>query len=140
MTNEEKQQIIDLMKRHIDENDNVRVGWAAEHILKSKQQNHILDKLSAAITKTNEYIREPANPNFAYDWNIRKNPTYKKESWSDRNKFLHDVIIVLITSVLTLIVGIILWRLDKRSTSQEIQQLKDKIYKIENPSDTTTKK
>ncbi|MFT4019557.1 MAG: hypothetical protein QM668_21515 [Agriterribacter sp.] len=127
MTPEQKQQIIDLIKQHIDENDSVRIGWCAEQILKSKQQNHILDKLSAAITKTNEYIREPANPNFAYDWNIRKNPVYKKESWSDRNKILFQIIVGLITAIFSLVVGVILWSIDKRQADQKRDQLQDQV-------------
>jgi hypothetical protein len=135
MTNEEKRQILELIKRHIDEHDTVRVGWAAEQILKSKQQNHVLDKLSAAVTKTNKYIREPANPNFSYDWNVRKNPLY-------RYQLLHDIKIVLLSSILTLAVGLILWLIDKKSQDQQLNLLKERLRKVETilnnqPSDST---
>ena len=136
MTNEQKQQIIDFMKEFIEEHDSIRVGYAAEQILKSKQQNHILDKLSAAITKTNEYIREKANPNFTYDWNIRKNPAYKKESWSDRNKFLFQIIIGLITATFSLIVGIILWSIDKRQVDQKQKQLQEQVQVLSDKLDS----
>jgi hypothetical protein len=102
MTNEEKRQILELIKRHIDEHDTVRVGWAAEQILKSKQQNHVLDKLSAAVTKTN----------------------------------------VLLSSILTLAVGLILWLIDKKSQDQQLNLLKERLRKVETilnnqPSDST---
>lgn len=139
MTQEQKEQIIDLIKQHIDNNDSVRVGWAAEQILKSKQQNHILDKLSAAITKTNEYIREPANPNFAYDWNIRKNPEYKKENWSDKNKILFQIIVGLITAIFSLVVGIILWSIDKRQADQKRNELQEQVEILSDKLDSLSK-
>lgn len=137
MTNEQKAEIISLMKQHIEDNDSVRVGWAVEQVLKSKQQNHILDKVSAAITKTNKYIRESANPNFAYDWNIRKNPLY-------RYQLLHDIKIILVSSILTLAIGVILWLLNKKSQDQELNLLKERLHKVETilsnqPSDSTKK-
>lgn len=116
MTNEQKSEIISLMKQHIEENDSVRVGWAVEQILKSKQQNHILDKLSAAITKTNEYIKEPANPNFKYDWNIRKNPTFKKSKWTERNPVLYDIIKIIAALVLGYLFRVIT---EPKDTQQE---------------------
>ncbi len=100
------------------------------------QQNHILDKLSAAITKTNEYIREPANANFKYDWNIRKNPAYKKESWSDRNKILFQIMVGLITAIFSLIVGIILWSIDKRQVDQRQDQLQEQVKALSGKVDS----
>jgi hypothetical protein len=138
MTNEQKQQIISFMKDFIEEHDSIRVGYAAEQILKSKQQNHILDKLSAAITKTNEYIREKANPKFSYDWNIRKNPAYKKESWPDRNKVLFQIIVGLITAIFSLIVGITLWSIDKRQVDQKRDQLQEQVEALSGKLDSLT--
>ena len=136
MTNEQKSEIISYIKQFIDKHDSVRVGYAAEQVLKTKPQNHILDKVSAAITKTNKYIREPANPNFPYDWNIRKNPLYKYQ-------FRHDIIIILISSILSLAVGIILWSINRESQDKEMLQLKEQLHKVDsilkNHSSNSTK-
>lgn len=96
-----------------------------------------IDRIVSVVTGDGKYMLD-ITPN-TKAWVLRKNPAYKKESWSDRNKFLHDIIIVLITATLSLLVGILLWRLDKRSTSQEIQQLKDRLDKIENLSNSPSK-
>jgi len=108
MTIEQRNQIIELCKQHIDEQGSVRVGWAAEKILGQKAQHNILDKVAAILLQDREYVKEKANPNFNYDWNIRRNPDYKKEKWTERNPIGFEIIKGLITSIFSIIVSVIL--------------------------------
>ncbi len=50
-------------------------------------------------------------------WVLKKSPP--------KNSLRHDIKMAVVTSLLTLLVGYILWRVDNRSKSQEIQKLKD---------------
>jgi len=88
------EKIVYLIKGHVDNYDNCRVGWACEEVLKQKQQNHYHNKISAKVIQDQRYIRERDNqwPN---DWNILKNPNYKpekEEKWNQRNPVLYDFI------------------------------------------------
>lgn len=122
MDNDQKAAIIKLCKEHIDEHGSVRVGWAVEQILGTKQQNHILDKVSATIIETNEFMREPANPNFKYDWNIRKNPTHKKPKWTEQNPVKYDLIKMALTAILAIISSVIVTNKTTQSTLRQNEQ------------------
>lgn len=80
MTTEQRNKIIELCIQHIDEQGSVRVGWAAEKVLGQKPQHNMLDKVAAVMLADGQYVKDPANPNFRYDWNIRRNPGYKKKN------------------------------------------------------------
>lgn len=108
MTIDQRNEIVDLCKQHIDEQGSVRVGWAAEKILGQKPQHNMLDKVAAVLLEDGQYVKEPANPNFKYDWNIRRNPRYKKEKWTERNPIWFEIIKGLITAVFSIIVSVIL--------------------------------
>lgn len=69
---------------------------------------------------------------YSKNWVIKKNPNYVNHFWNDLK-------IAVIGAGLTLLVGIILWQLDKRSTSQEIQLLKNRIDQVSNRLDSLPK-
>ena len=69
---------------------------------------------------------------YSKNWVIKRNPNYINHFWNDLK-------IAIIGAGLTLLVGITLWQLDKRSTSQEIQQLRDKIYRVSDKLDSLPK-
>lgn len=73
----QRKEIVKLIKDHIKEEKNCRVGWAAKEIVGTEVQFHILDKISAEIIENLKYTRDPANANFQYDWNIRYNPLFR---------------------------------------------------------------
>jgi hypothetical protein len=127
MTQDQKNEIILLIKEHIDEHGSCRVGWAAEKILGIKQQNHILDKISATILLSREYIKEPANPNFKYDWNIRKDPGYKAESWTERHPLTFEIAKAFITAIFTIAVSVTLSVIiiDNRDNQKNVQGTKE---------------
>jgi hypothetical protein len=49
-----------------------------------------------------------------------------------KSNLKHDLKLALITGVITLAVGLILWLVDNKSRQNEIQELKDRINNIEN--------
>lgn len=108
MTIEQRNQIVELCKQHIDKQGSVRVGWATEKILGQKPQHNMLDKVAAILLQDREYVKEKANPNFSYDWNIRRNPDYKKEKWTERNPIGFEIIKGLITAIFSIIVSVFL--------------------------------
>jgi hypothetical protein len=99
---------LNYAKKDIGEQGSVRVGWAAEQILRQKPQHNMLDKIAAVLLQDGQYVKEEANPNFSYDWNIRRNPSYKKEKWTERNPIGFEAIKGLITSIFSIIVSVIL--------------------------------
>ena len=68
----------------------------------------MLDKVAAILIQGRQYVKEKANPNFSYDWNIRRNPDYKKEKWTERNPIGFEIIKGLITAIFSIIVSVIL--------------------------------
>jgi hypothetical protein len=89
-----------------------------------------LDLSIHSIIKDNKYIvdRSP----FSKEWTIEKNPNYINQFW-------HEVKIAIIGAVLTLVIGIVLWQLDKRSTTQDIQLLKDELKLVNQRLDSLQK-
>ena len=108
MTTEQRNKINELCIQHIDEQGSVRVGWAAEKVLGQKPQHNMLDKVAAVMLADGQYVKDPANPNFRYDWNIRRNPGYKKEKWTERNLIAFEIIKGLITAIFSILVSVIL--------------------------------
>jgi len=146
MTIEQRNQIVELCKQHIDEQGSVRVGWAAEKILGQKPQHNMLDKVSAIILLDGQYVKEAANPNFSYDWNIRRNPNYKREKWTDRNPIGFEILKGLITAIFSIIVSVILTIKiigDKREddqkapTNNELRKATTENFKDTLPKDTS---
>lgn len=144
-SDEDKQPIIDYCEQYIAKNGYVRIGWAVSESMKGRyfqgdgHAKAFYNSVSSKLVNTGKYVREPTTDVHG-DWDVRLNPNYKKESWSDKNPLLHDIIICSVTFVFTLIVGIILWTLDNKTKSREMEQLKGRLDKIENTLKIPSKK
>ena len=139
-TDSDKRIVAEYCKDFIKRNGYIRIGFGAENAVSGKQydgdghRKAFLNSISAILVNTGEYIREPNE--IDGDFDIRINPGYKKETWSDRNPIKHDVLICFITFLLTLTAGLILWRIDNRLNKQEMEQIKDRLHKIETANPT----
>ncbi len=89
-------------------------------------------ELISSIQSSGKYILD-LTPDKSRQWIIRKNPNYINQNW-------HDIKMAFIGATLTFVASIILWQLDKQAKLQEIQQLKDRLNKIENTLNYPTKK
>lgn len=76
---EYRQQIIDIIIQVVHDEGSCRVGWAAQHVLKEPQQNHVHDKIAGYITRNPRYHKE-RNQQFPKDWNIVLNPNYTEKT------------------------------------------------------------
>ena len=89
-------------------------------------------ELISTIQSSGKYMLD-LQPDKSRQWVIRKNPNYI-------NLFWHDFKIAFIGAILTLLIGITLWLIDKQDKNQEIQQLKDRLDKIEKNANLSSKK
>jgi hypothetical protein len=85
---ENQNKIYNLIIAHTKENHCCRVGWACKQIMLTTVQENVLDKIAARVVSDGKFIKESANVNFKYDWNITYNPY--------RNQFRRGVITTLI--------------------------------------------
>lgn len=65
---------------------------------------------------------------YSKHWVI-KNPNYVNHFWN-------DVKIALLGALLTFIIGFTLWLIEKRSSNQQIQELKEQVVKLSNRLDS----
>jgi hypothetical protein len=107
-----KDKIAQLIIDHVRKNHCCRVGWACKYIFKTfpelnmrMVQENVFDKISAMVTESGEFIREPANINFPYDWNIRKTPAFRELSWTEKHPTLFEVFKALLTAALAIFVS-----------------------------------
>jgi hypothetical protein len=143
MTKEEKNTIIERCIEHIDNHGSVRIGWAVEQIVMEKQQNHVLDKIANTIIQTGEYVKEPSR-RFKFDWNIYRNPNYKKTNWTEKHPILKDFVVGTISAIFSLVVGLVLWSIQDKSEAErreriekKIEQTNKRIDSLYNLKDTT---
>src|ERR1044071_3419771 len=71
LTNEQRSKVISLIKRHISEHGNCRVGWALRQVAGEKFENsiHNKEKIANRIIQSGEYIKEES-AQAEKDWNI----------------------------------------------------------------------
>jgi hypothetical protein len=117
---ESRKKIIEKIKREVNDEGSCRVGWAAEQVLKSPQQNHVHDKLAGIITKNSRYIKE-RNDLFPKDWNIVTNPSYSLVIIQRIG-----IIATLIFSVAAIIIQIINLQITKSSRDSQ-KELQEKV-------------
>ena len=83
-----------------------------------------------------------ATQNFSYDWNIRRNPAYKMEKWTERNPIGFEVIKGLITAIFSIIVSVILTLkiIDNKKDNKQNDDESSKALPLtkKNVSDTVT--
>lgn len=105
LTREQRSEVIALIKRHVAEQGNCRVGWAIGQIAGSKFGNsvHLKEKIANTSIQSGRYVKEPAGVGDK-DWNILFNPQYKPFPF---NKW--TVIISLVLGVIGAAVSIFTW-------------------------------
>ena len=86
--------------------------------------------LISNIQKSGKYILD-LTPDINRKWIVRKNPNH-------HNWFFRELIAGIIGAVLALAVGILLWQIDKQQRNQEIQQLNNRLEKVESLLNQTT--
>jgi hypothetical protein len=89
-----------------------------------------------SITKDNKYILEDTP--YSRQCIILNNPSYKEPKWQERHYILDKLIWVVVPAILGLTSGL-LWQLDKRSTTQDIQLLKDELKLVNQRLDSLQK-
>jgi len=99
-------EIIALIKSHIEEKGNCRVGWAIKQIAGDKFEKsiHILEKVANTIIQSGEYIKEHSLQRQG-DFNILKNPFYKKESWTVKHPVKFELLKALINAIISILVA-----------------------------------
>lgn len=100
--------IVALVINHVEENGSCRIGWAAQEIIGSEQQNHVHDKIMGLVTKSGMYTKE-RNMLFQKDWNIYYNPNYELSEITKKTSFIQrrSIRITVAISILTLIVTVV---------------------------------
>jgi hypothetical protein len=103
--------IMELIINHVEENGSCRVGWAAQTVIGTDQENHVHDKIMGLMTKTGMYTKE-RNMQFQRDWNIYYNPNYELSEVTKKTSIIQRkaIRITIGLGVLTLIVtGVNIW-------------------------------
>ncbi|GAB6283254.1 MAG: hypothetical protein STSR0008_20140 [Ignavibacterium sp.] len=106
---EQRDKILQLIKEHINEHGNCRVGWAIKEIAGQKYERSIpnREKIANTIIQSGEYIKEPSKQ-VEGDWNILINPQYIKVAWINKHPIMFEVVKGLITAIFAIIVSVIL--------------------------------
>jgi hypothetical protein len=103
--------IVELIINHVEEHGSCRVGWAAQHIIGTEQQNHVHDKIMGLATRFGVYTKE-RNMLFQKDWNIFYNPNYELSEVTKTTSIIQRkaLKITIGIGILTLIVtGVNIW-------------------------------
>jgi hypothetical protein len=103
LTHEQRTGVITLIKDHIAEHGNCRIGWAMREVAGEKFEKsiHLKEKIANTIIQSGEYIKEES-AQADKDWNILVNPQYKLVQF---NKW--TVIINIILCIITATAAII---------------------------------
>lgn len=106
LTGEQRSKIISLIKRHVAEHGNCRVGWAIGQVAGEKFGNsvHLKEKIVNTIIQSGKYIKEQSGVRPNDNWNILINPQYRPFPF---NKW--TAIIGLILGVVGAAVAIFTW-------------------------------
>lgn len=106
-----------------------RVGWACKEIYKEIQelahrevQENVFDKISAMVTESGEFIREPANINFPYDWNIRKTPAYSKPSWTAKHPTFFEIFKIIFSAAIAIFVSYLINKYQLEHSSSGVKK------------------
>ena len=85
LTHEQRTGVITLIKDHIAEHGNCRIGWAMRKVAGEKFEKsiHLKEKIANTIIQSGEYIKEESAV-AEKDWNILINSQYKPmATWFD---------------------------------------------------------
>jgi hypothetical protein len=96
---EERSKVISLIKRHVVEQGNCRVGWALREIAgpQFEKSIHLKEKIANVMIQSGEYIKEESGV-AEKDWNILINPQYKLVQFNKRTVMI-NVILSIISAV-----------------------------------------
>lgn len=131
LTEQQRKDILLKIKNNIEKEGNCRVGWAIRQITKEEKYErspHIIEKIANTIIQSNEYIKEPSKQS-PIDFNILRNPQYKKETWINKPPIMFEVLKSFITAVFAIIVSVILSILiiDKPVNQKEVQEYEQEV-------------
>jgi hypothetical protein len=132
-----KKKIISAIKAEIEAKGLSRIGEHADRILKpgfgSGTHFSIKRRIKADITMTGKYIAID-HPTHKEDFEILKNVSYKSK-WHD---YKIAIVSAIITGIVSLIVGIVLYKVDSRSKDREYEQLKKRVDQLEKQASRQT--
>lgn len=85
ITAEQRNEILELIKRHILEKGNCRVGWAIEQIAGESfaRSIHWKEKIANTIIQSGKYSKEPSQQ-VSNDWNIYLSPGHDRITRMDK--------------------------------------------------------
>jgi|SRR5690606_29649076 len=131
LTEQQRKDILLKIKNNIEKEGNCRVGWAIRQITKEEKYErspHIIEKIANTIIQSNEYIKEPSKQS-PIDFNILRNPQYKKETWINKHPIMFEVLKSFITAVFAIIVSVILSILiiGKPVNQKEVQEYEQEV-------------
>ena len=97
LTQDQKFKVIQLIKIHIKEEGNCRVGWAIKIVTGEKFEHsiHNIEKIANTLIQSGKYLKEISKQK-ENDYNIFKNPQYKLRRF--------NIITVIINIILTIII------------------------------------
>lgn len=100
LTIEQTEETLNLIKKHVNEKGNCRVGWAMSQIAGQKFENslHNMEKVANRIISTGKYLKEPSMQKPG-DLNILKNPQYRLTQFNTITVVI-NIIIAIISAVL----------------------------------------
>ena len=102
LTNNQRTNIIHLIKTHIKEKGNCRVGWAIKNIAGNEfgESVHNIEKIANTLIQSGRYIKEPSGVQ-ENDWNIFVNPQYKLYRFN-KTTVIINILLTIIVILLTL--------------------------------------
>lgn len=95
---------VEFIKDSVRLNGNCRVGYALKEVIGPEYEKsfHNIEKVARIATATNEY-KLSHSLEFPKDFCVFKNPSYKKERWTERNPMAFEFAkggIIVVASVL----------------------------------------
>jgi hypothetical protein len=139
MTYSEKEEIIKQILAEVNSKGSTRVGYYADNILKDKPVPYnIKSKIEASITSSKEYISRP-HPNFKNDFEILRNPDYKKESFFELHPTLEKIFIAFLGGIISAGLGLLALQIKNQANLQLEHKQDSAIHEINVRLDTLQK-
>lgn len=91
-----------------------------DYFASSNLNKDTLDRLTTRICEHGEFFQDLNT--HTQKWVIKRSHHYKPETWVNRHRLLHDLILIVLTATLSLTIGWLLQRSDKQEVIQSIKQ------------------
>lgn len=140
-TEEIKPVIVAAIIDEVDRKDYARIGYHAETILNRRKftvDEAILSKIEIAVTKNTMYLSRP-HPKHKGDYEVFKDPRFKKVGFWSRHPFYEKLAIALVSALLTYIVGLLVSQ-TQRTNQRLIDKQQDSLIQDVRDSVTTFQK